>query len=107
MSGGRSPASRRTPKGTLAALIEKYRREVMAGTRENGAPLLASTTRKTYGTALKRLEIWAGKHPLAFITRARVKVLKRDDARDRLGHHAAHATLKMGRVLFAFAATAT
>lgn len=109
---GMPPAAAATVKpraqtGTLGALIARYRREIYDGHKENGTPFLANTTKRTYNTALLRLERWAGKHPLAFITRARVKALKlamlAPAEKGGIGHHAAHQTLKMGRVLFAFA----
>ncbi|OYX62054.1 MAG: hypothetical protein B7Y88_14775 [Sphingomonadales bacterium 32-64-17] len=90
----------RKPVGTLGALIERYRREVINGKKPSGQPRIAASTAKTYGTALKRLEAWAGKHPIAFVTPARVRVL-RDKMLATVGEHAAHQTLKMGRTLFA------
>lgn len=98
---------KRHQAGTFGALIARYRREIINGRKSDGSPLLARTTQKTYGTALERLDRWAGKHPLAFITRARVKALKlamlAPAEKGGIGHYGAHATLKMGRVLFAFA----
>lgn len=93
---------RRRLDGTFGALIARYRKEVLHAHKPDGSPAIARTTGKTYETSLKRLEAWAGKQPLAYITRARVKVLKTAMLAN-LGHHAAHSTLKMGRVLFGFA----
>lgn len=98
---------RRGQAGTLAALIARYRADVLEARRPDGRWLIARSTAKTYGTGLLRLEAWAGKQPLAFITRARVKVLKAamlaPAGNGGVGHYAAHAALKMGRVLFRFA----
>lgn len=92
---------KRHQAGTLGAWIARYRRDVLDGTKPDGSPRIARSTRKTYNTGLLRLEAWAGKHPLAYITRARVKVL-RDRLLETAGHHPTHDTLKMGRQLFAF-----
>ncbi len=94
---------KRIASGTIEAAIARYRREVLAGRKPNGTPLLAATTAKTYRTALDRLERWAGPHPVAFVTRPRVKALKAAMMRpEGIGHHAAHQTLKMGRALWRF-----
>lgn len=86
--------------GTLAGAIADYRRAVLEGTRPNGKPIIAPTTAKTYSSALVRLEAWAGKHPLAFITRPRVAALRDGMISTGVGEHAAHTTLKLGRQLF-------
>ncbi|GGD74145.1 hypothetical protein [Croceicoccus mobilis] len=107
--GGSKPreVKKRINRGTVAGLIARYREEIMEGTKQDGSPVLADSTKKTYNTALRKLEAWAGKHPLAFITRSRVRVLRNammaDPEKGGIGHHAAHQTLKMGRTLFAFA----
>jgi hypothetical protein len=92
---------------TLAALIARYRREVLEGTDADGAPILRPGTRSLYATGLARLEAWAGSEPLAAITKARVKDLRKQKARPRadggLGRAAAFNLLRMGRQLFAFA----
>jgi hypothetical protein len=77
-SGGQTAAGirKRHQAGTLGALVARYRREVIGGRKENGEPLLAPSTQDTYGTGLNRLEAWAGKQLLAYITRARVRALK-------------------------------
>lgn len=97
---------RRRADGTLGAAIERYRREVVNAVDEAGNRRISPKTAKTYETGLKRLEMWAGKHPLSYITRARVANLRKAmmQPRDRggVGHHAAHNTLKLGRQLFAF-----
>jgi hypothetical protein len=96
----------RRQDGTLGHAIELYRRDVVKGTKPDGSPRIAPSTAKTYETGLKRLEHWAGKHPLAFITRARVRTLRTGmmspEAAGGIGHHAAHSTLKIGRQLFAY-----
>jgi hypothetical protein len=97
----RAELKKRHQAGTLGAWIARYRRDVIEGKKPDGSPKIAHNTAKTYGTGLKRLEAWAGKHPLPYITRARVKVL-RDKLLETAGHHAAHSTLKHGRQLFAY-----
>lgn len=94
-------------QGTVGALAARYRREVMNGTKPSGAPKLRPTTKSVYETALKRIEQWAGKHPVSYVTPARVRALRDTTARPidqgGLGHAAAFNLLKMGRQLFAFA----
>ena len=85
---------------TLSAAIAAYRRTVLEGTQPNGKPVIAPHTARTYSGALHRLEAWAGKHPLAFITRPRVFALRDGMIRSGVGEHAAHTTLKLGRQLF-------
>lgn len=93
-------------QGTVAALAARYRREVMDGTKPSGAPNLRPTTKSVYETALARIEKWAGKHPIAYVTPARVRALRDAIAKPidqgGLGHAAAFNMLKMGRQLFAF-----
>lgn len=93
-------------QGTVAALAARYRREVMNGTKPNGAPRLKPSTRSVYETALTRIERWAGKHPVAFVTPARVRKLRDANLKPieqgGLGHAATLNLLKMGRQLFAF-----
>jgi len=96
--------------GTFGALIARYERDVINGTKPDGrTPILAASTVRTYQTGIRRLRAWAGKQPLAFITPARVRALRdamlKPEAAGGVGHHAAHQTLKMGRTLFAFART--
>lgn len=97
---------KRVATGTIEAGIARYRREVIEGKKPNGQPMIAASTAKTYRTALDRLDRWAGPHPIAFVTRPRVKALKtammQDPAKGGIGHHAAHQTLKMGRALWRF-----
>lgn len=90
----------RAADGTLARAIADYRRTVIEGTKPNGQPRIAPTTAKTYSTALNRLEAWGGKHPLAYITKARVRALRDGMLKSGVGEHAAHTTLKLGRQLF-------
>lgn len=92
----------RAADGTLARAIADYRRAVIEGTKPNGAPRVAPSTAKTYNSALKRLEAWGGKHPLAYITKARVRALRDGMLKSGVGEHAAHTTLKLGRQLFAW-----
>ncbi|MED5545661.1 MAG: tyrosine-type recombinase/integrase [Pseudomonadota bacterium] len=107
--GGKRPSGirRKDPAGTFGALIQRYRREVLEGTNPDGSPRLAPATVKSYNSALTRLEEWAGKHPVAFITPARVKALKdavaRPVAKGGLGHAPAHALLKTLRIVMGFA----
>jgi hypothetical protein len=99
--------AKRQQQGTLGALIARYRKEVLDGTDDRGRRVIAKSTAKTYGTGLLRLEKWAGKHPLSFVTPARVVALRKammaPAEKGGIGHHAAHQTLKMGRTLFKFA----
>lgn len=94
--------------GTVAALVARYRKDVVNGVDERGRPRLADKTKETYETALKRIVAWAGKHPLAYVTPARVTELKKIIARPvdqagGLGHAAAYNMLKTLRQVFAFA----
>ncbi len=89
-------------QGTLGAAIELYRREIVNGRDHRGRARIAPSTAKTYESALKRLEAWAGKHPLAYISRQRVARLRDGMLASGVGEHAAHTTLKLGRQLFAF-----
>jgi len=102
----------REQTGTLAHLITRYERDVLNGKTPAGKSLIADSTARTYRTSLKKLKAWGGKHPLAFITPARVRALRdamlaaphpTDPAKGGIGHHAAHQCLKMGRNLFGFA----
>lgn len=99
---GAGQVTQRQATGTLGELIALYRRKVVQGTGPDGKPRVAPATAKNYETSLKRLDTWAGKHPLAFITRKRVHNL-RDAMLGTIGHDPAHKTLKVGRQLFAFA----
>jgi integrase len=93
--------------GTFASLIEKYRKERLEGKDASGRPLLKPNTIKTYKPSLRRLEEWAGKHPIAYVTPARVTALRKAVARPikdgGLGHAGAHHLLKTLRVVMAFA----
>jgi len=109
-AGGIQPGEirQRVRSGTLHALIERYRKEVLEGRHPStGKPLLAPGTKGIYETSLKRLEEWAGKFQLAYITPARVRTLRDATAKPRdkggLGHAAAFNLLKTGRQVFAFA----
>ncbi|WP_404480005.1 hypothetical protein [Novosphingobium sp. BL-52-GroH] len=98
---------RKDPAGTFGALIQRYRREVVNGKKPNGKDRLAEKTREAYETGLKRLEIWAGKHPIAYITPARVQTLRDANAKpvDKggIGHSATYNMLKTLRQVMAFA----
>jgi DNA-binding transcriptional regulator YdaS (Cro superfamily) len=66
---------------TFGALIDRYRREKLEGKKPNGQPLLREKTRAVYETSLKRLEFWAGKHPVTYITPLRVRALRDANAK--------------------------
>lgn len=111
-AGGQLPAAQqlqpRLQQGTVSHLVARYRREHVMGAKPDGRPLLRPKTREAYETALKRIEAWAGPHPLVYVTPARVRALRAAVARPAdqpggLGHAAAHALLKTLRQLFAFA----
>ncbi|WP_068090971.1 hypothetical protein [Novosphingobium rosa] len=96
----------RTMPGTFTALIERYRKDKVNGIDPlTGERYIKQSTADTYEVQLKRLEIWAGKHPISYITPARVKALRNAlvDPEDGIGHSAAHNTLKVLRQIFAFA----
>lgn len=110
-AGGQLPLDqkvkpRRQP-GTVAALIARYRREHVDGKKPDGRDRLRPKTRESYDIALRRIEEWAGKHPVSYITPARVRTLRDATARPidqgGLGHAAAFNLLKTLRQLFAFA----
>lgn len=99
------PKHRRT--GTVAALVDRYRREYVQGKRPDGRDRLRSKTREAYEIGLKRIDEWAGQHPIAYVTPARIRALKGATAKPveqgGLGHSAAYNLLKTLRQLFAFA----
>ena len=111
--GGAAPGEairKRVQSGTVAALIGRYRREVVLGKHPStGRALLRPGTRGIYETSLARLEAWAGEHQVAYVTPARVRALRDKTAKPReqggLGHSAAFNLLKTGRQLFAYAET--
>lgn len=108
-AGGCRPGgiARKDAAGTFGALIQRYRREILQGTDAAGNPILAPATVRSYKSALTRLEEWAGKHPIAFVTPARVKALRDATARPvdqgGIGHAPAHSLLKTLRVVMSFA----
>lgn len=110
-SGGQpslaKPVLPRKQPGTVAALIARYRREHVDGKKPDGRDRLRPKTRESYDIALRRIEEWAGKHPVSYITPARVRTLRDATARPidqgGLGHAAAFNLLKTLRQLFAFA----
>lgn len=93
--------------GTMSALIARYRRDRLDALKPNGERVIAESTAGTYNTSLRRLDLWAGKYPLSFVTRQRVlrlrDIMMGPAEKGGIGHHAAHQTLKMGRTLFKFA----
>lgn len=97
----------RQQAGTMLALVERYRREVINGKKPNGKPILRQKTIDVYETSMKRIEAWAGKHPISYITPARIGVLRDKIARPvadgGIGHSAAFNMLCMIRQLFSFA----
>lgn len=97
----------RRQAGTVGALIERYRKEVVRGTKPGGQPRIRAKTATIYETSLKRLDAWAGDQLVSAITPARVRVLRDATAKPLdqggIGHAAAFNLLKMGRQLFAFA----
>lgn len=103
----RAELARRRQSGTFGALIARYKREYLNGRKPDGSPLLRQNTRVSYTAYLPRLEAWAGQHPLAYITPARVKALRDAIARPRaaggLGHATAYNMLRVLRQLLAFA----
>jgi hypothetical protein len=108
--GGPSPRAieRRKARGTVDALITRYRREYLhALDPATGKPMLSDKTRENYETPLKRISMWAGDQQLAYVTPGRVRILKETlvgpEAKGGIGHASAHNTLKMLRQLFAFA----
>lgn len=107
--GGALPIAitRRAQPNTLGSLIARYRKEVINGKKPDGRPLLRPRTAEGYEVGLVRLEAWAGQHPLAFVTPARVRALRNAVAipidQGGLGHAAALNLLRMGRQVFAFA----
>lgn len=110
--GGPSPKAieRRKARGTVDALIARYKREYLtAKNPATGGPMLSDKTRENYGTPLKRISMWAGDQQLAYVTPGRVRILKDilvgPAEKGGIGHAAAHNTLKMLRQLFAFAIT--
>lgn len=98
---------RRQQSGTFGALVDRYRKEHVNGRKPDGRPLLKPKTREVYETGLKRLEHWAGKHPVAYITPARVRALRDANAKPieegGLGHAATFNLLRLLRQVFAFA----
>lgn len=99
-SGGAKPrqVARYVKAQTFGALVKRYRTEKLA--------LLAKNTQRVDGTALTRLEAWAGDQPVTWITRARVKALRdglmSGATRDGAGHAVAFHTLTVLRRVFAW-----
>lgn len=109
-TGGPKPEAieRRRNPGTVDALVKAYRRDVLEGTNPvTGLPRLSPKTVEGYRTSLDRIEAWAGQHPIAYVTPARVRALRNAIARPAtqggIGHSAAFSMLKMLRQLFAYA----
>lgn len=102
------PIKPKAQTGTVSALVDRYRREVLQGKHPaTGRPRLKASTAGIYEIALKRIEAWAGKYPLAYVTPARVRTLRDLNAKPidqgGLGHSATFNLLKTVRQLFAFA----
>lgn len=98
----------RPQTGTVNALVARYRREVVQGKHPaTRRPRLKPSTAAIYEIALKRIEAWAGKHPIAYVTPARVRALRDANAKPvdqgGMGHSATFNLLKTVRQLFAFA----
>ena len=94
--------------GTVSALVDRYRREVVNGKNPaTGKARIKPKTAETYEIALRRIEAWAGKHPVAYVTPARVRALRDATAKPAddggIGHASAFNLLKTLRQLFAFA----
>ncbi len=108
-AGGARPreVKKREKAGTFGHLLARYEKEFLDAKNDRGEFIIARSTARTYRTALKRLNAWAGDFPLAYITPARVKALRKamtaPESKGGIGHHAAHSTLKQGRQVFAFA----
>lgn len=110
-AGGARPRAVKafTAAQTFAALLDRYETEKLVG--------LADNTQRTAQTDLDKLRTWAGKHPVAFITRSRVRALKlaicpdadrvpnlvRDGQRNIPGHNQAFKLLSKGREVFSWA----
>lgn len=101
-AGGTTPRQiqRHAARATVGALITRFRAERL--------PQLGANTQKVYGSALNRIDQWAGDVPAVAITRKNVRDLR--DAMTRsargkpaIGQHAAHNTLKVLRTLFEWA----
>jgi len=93
---------------TFGAVLDRYEREKLVS--------LADSSQRVDQTQLNHLREWAGKQPLQWITRARVRALKlaicpdadklpkliRDGARDIPGHNQAFKLLSKGREVFSW-----
>lgn len=104
----RRDVARYKAKGTIDALIDRYKAEYLeAKDPATGRPKLSAKTRENYSTPLHRISLWAGDQPLAYVTPGRVRTLKNiligPPEKGGIGHASAHNTLKMLRQLFAFA----
>jgi hypothetical protein len=72
---------------------------------ETREPWVKAKTAEGYETSLKRIEAWAGKHPVSFVTAERVQVLRDTmlDPVDGIGHTPALSVLRTLRQMFQFA----
>lgn len=99
--GGAKPRQVKTfiKRATVAALIDRYRRDEFPG--------LAKNTRATYGTALRRIEAIFGDVPAAGVARKHVRqfrdAMMKPKAHGGVGHTSAHTTLRVLRTLFQWA----
>lgn len=97
-AGGAKPkaVARHIRQGTVGHGLKRYRAEKLAGQSKN--------TVRTAETALRRLEAWAGDMPVAWVTRARVRVLRdanlKPPEQGGLGHHPTFHLLERGRIVW-------
>lgn len=106
--GARPHIKPKLQTGTVSALVDRYRREVLHGINPaTRKPKIKDSTAGIYEIALKRIDAWAGKHPIAYVTPARVRALRDANAKPidqgGMGHSATFNLLKTLRQLFAFA----
>lgn len=108
--GGAKPSAikRYNAPQTWGAVLDRYEREKL--------PALAANSRRVDQTQLNLLREWAGKHPLGWITRARVRKLRneicpqadavpallREGVRDIPGHNPAFKLLSKGREVWSW-----
>jgi len=84
---------------SFGAVLDRYERERL--------PQLAATTRRVMGTDIAALREWAGQHPVHWITRDRVRVLRqalmKHATLDGPGHTRAFNLLKALRTIMSWA----
>jgi hypothetical protein len=69
--------SRSARRPAPSATCSRATKEFLDAKNDRGDFVIARSTARTYRTALKRLNAWAGDFPLAYITPARVKALRK------------------------------